>query len=63
MGKSHYTEEQISFVPRQAELRTPVAEVCRKMGVSEATFFRWTRKLDLLRLRCTVPGCDVTGCA
>ena len=28
----------------QAELGTPVAEVCRKMGVSEATFFRWEQR-------------------
>ena len=29
---------------RQADLGTPVAEVCRKMGVSEATYFRWKQK-------------------
>jgi putative transposase len=44
MRKSHYTEEHISFALKQAELGTPVAEVCRKMGVSEATFFRWKQK-------------------
>lgn len=44
MRKSHYTEEQISFALKQAELGTAVAEVCRKMGVSEATFFRWKQK-------------------
>ena len=41
MRKSRYTEEQIAFALEQAELGTSVAEVCRKMGVSEATFFRW----------------------
>lgn len=40
MKKSRYTEEQVAFALKQAELGTPVAEVCHKMGVSEATFFR-----------------------
>jgi len=44
MRKSHYTEEQIAFALKQAELGTAVAEVCRKMGISEATFFRWKQK-------------------
>lgn len=44
MRKSRCTGEQVAFVPKQAELGTPVAEVCRKMGVSGATFFRWKRK-------------------
>jgi putative transposase len=54
MRKSHYTEEQIFFALKQAELGTPVAEVCRKMGVSEATSFRWKQKhggLDPSELR------------
>ena len=44
MRKSNYSEEQIAFALKQAELGTAVAEVCRKMGVSEATFFRWKQK-------------------
>lgn len=44
MRKSKFTEEQIAFALRQADLGTPVAEVCRKMGVSEATYFRWKQK-------------------
>lgn len=57
MRKSRYTEEQIAFALKQAELGTSVAEVCRKMGVSEATFFRWKQKFsglgpsELRRLR------------
>ena len=42
--RSRYTEEQIAFALRQAESGTPVGEVCRKMGVSENTFYRWKRK-------------------
>ncbi len=34
----------MAFALKQAELGTPVTEVCRKMGVSEATFFRWKQK-------------------
>jgi putative transposase len=34
----------VAFALKQAELGTPVTEVCRKMGVSEATFFRWKQK-------------------
>lgn len=44
MNKSKYTEEQIAFALRQAELGTPVADVCRKLGVSEQTFYRWKSK-------------------
>lgn len=41
MKKSKLTGEQIAFALRQAEVGTPVAEVCRKMGISEATYYRW----------------------
>jgi putative transposase len=44
MKKSRYTEEQIAYALKQAELGTPVAEVCRKMGISEATFYNWRTK-------------------
>lgn len=44
MKKSRFTDEQIAFALRQAETGTSVAEVCRKMGVSEATFFNWKKK-------------------
>lgn len=44
MKKSKFSEEQIAFALRQAESGTTVAEVCRKMGVSEATFYNWKKK-------------------
>jgi putative transposase len=44
MKRKRYTEEQVAFALRQAEAGAPVAEVCRKMGVSEATFFRWKKQ-------------------
>jgi putative transposase len=43
MKKSRYSEEQIAFALRQAETGTPIVEVCRKMGISEQTFFRWKK--------------------
>ena len=57
MKKSKFSEEQIAFALRQAETGTRVAEVCRKLGISEQTFFRWKRKYaglgvsELRRLR------------
>ena len=43
MKKSRYTEEQIAYALRQAETGTPVAEVIRRMGVSEQTYYRWKK--------------------
>ncbi|GAB5518601.1 MAG: hypothetical protein RhofKO_08520 [Rhodothermales bacterium] len=44
MKKSKFTEAQIVFALRQAETGTKVAEVCRKMGISEAAFYNWKKK-------------------
>ena len=44
MKKSKFTEEQITFALRQAELGTSVSEVIRKMGISEQTFYRWKQR-------------------
>ncbi|ACS81685.1 transposase IS3/IS911 family protein [Maridesulfovibrio salexigens DSM 2638] len=44
MKKSKFTDEQIAFALRQAETGTKVNEVCRKMGISEATFYNWKKK-------------------
>jgi len=38
--KKRFTEEQIAFALKQAEHGTAVAEVIRKMGISEQTFYR-----------------------
>jgi transposase-like protein len=43
MRKGRFTEEQIAFALKQAETGTPVAEVIRRMGVSEQTFYRWKK--------------------
>lgn len=41
MKKSKFTGEQIAFALRQSEVGTPVTEVCRKICISEATYYRW----------------------
>jgi len=55
--RSKFTEDQIAFALKQNELGTSVEEVCRKMGISEATFYVWKKKYsgvgpsELRRLR------------
>ena len=44
MKKTRYTEEKIAFALQQAETGTRAGEVCRKMGISEATFYNWKKK-------------------
>jgi len=44
MRKSRFSDQQIAFILRQAEEGTSVAEVCRKAGVSEATYYVWRKK-------------------
>ncbi len=43
MKTSKFTEAQIAFALKQAELGTKVEEVCRKLGISEATFYNWKK--------------------
>ena len=44
MKRKRYTEAQIAFALRQAESGVSVAEIIRKMGISEQTFYRWKKK-------------------
>ena len=44
MKKSRFTEEQIAYALRLAEGGTPVADVCRQLGISDATFYTWKKK-------------------
>ena len=46
MKKARHTEEQIAFALKQPETGTPVAEVIRRMGISEQTFYRWEKVYD-----------------
>lgn len=57
MKRSKFTEGQIVFALKQAESGVSVSEVCRKIGISEATFYNWKKKYgqvgvsELRRLR------------
>ena len=44
MKQKRFTEEQKVFALRQADSGVPVPEILRKMGISEATFYRWKKK-------------------
>lgn len=57
MRKARFTEEQITYALKQVESGKPAGEVCRQLGVSEQSFYRWKRKYqgigiaELRRLR------------
>ena len=44
MKKTRFTAEQKAFALRQADSGVPIEEIIRKMGISEATFYRWKKK-------------------
>lgn len=46
MKRSKFTESQIIFALKQTETGVKVEEVCRKMGISEATFYNWKKKYN-----------------
>jgi len=57
MKRSKFSEEQIVYAIRQADAGTPVGDLCRQLGVSDATFYAWRKKYahlgvsELRRLR------------
>jgi len=44
MRKSRFSVEQITYALKQVETGVPVAEICRKLGISEQTFYVWKKK-------------------
>ncbi len=44
MKRSRFSEEQIIGTLKEAEAGTPVANLCRRLGISEGTFYRWKAK-------------------
>ena len=44
MKKSRYTDSQILAILKQNEAGTPVSELCREHGMSDATFYKWRAK-------------------
>jgi hypothetical protein len=61
MKGKRFTEAQITYALRQAEGGTPVAEVCRQLGVSEASFYLWKKKcgkLGMTEIQSEIVGCQ-----
>jgi putative transposase len=50
MKPSRFTEEQIIGIPREQEVEAKTADVCRKYGISSATFYKWKAKYGGLEL-------------
>lgn len=44
MKRSRFTEQQIAYALKQQELGVAVEEICRKLGISDATFYNWKKK-------------------
>jgi len=57
MKRSRFSEEQVAYALRQTESGTPVGDVCRQLGVSEATFYVWKKRYGHLG----VTRCDESG--
>jgi len=51
MKKSRFTEEQIVFALKQAELGTSVPDVCRKLGMSDATLLHLNAVISPFELK------------
>jgi putative transposase len=52
--KTKFTEEQILFALKQGSAGQPVADICRQMGISEATYYVWKKRyadMGLLEVR------------
>lgn len=59
MKRSRFSEEQIIGVLREQEAGAATADVCRKHGISSATFYKWKAKFGVLRS--PTPG-GMSGC-
>lgn len=52
MKASKFSEAQKVFILKQGNDGMPVPEVCRKAGISQATYFNWKRKAGCCRRKC-----------
>ena len=46
MKASKFTDAQKAFILKQGTDGVPVADICRKAGISQATYFNWKKKYD-----------------
>ncbi len=51
MRPSKFTKDQIEQALRQVKDGTPAVQVCRKMGITETTFYRWRNKYEGVAVR------------
>jgi putative transposase len=56
MKRSRFTDEQIAYALRQVDGGTAVADVCRQMGISEATFYVWKKKYAAVSVKRSAGG-------
>ena len=56
MKASKFSDAQKAFILKQGADGIPVADICRKAGISQATYFNWKKKLDGLRISVIVSG-------
>jgi putative transposase len=42
--KKKYSDQQVAYALREAESGRPVTEICRQLGISDATFYNWRKK-------------------
>ena len=61
MRKSRFSDQQIALALQQVEHGASVAEVCRKLGIAEQTYYRWKLSLEPEFLRQPVPGDAAEG--
>ena len=46
MKASRFSDAQKAFILKQADEGVPIGDVCRKAGISQATYFNWKKKFD-----------------
>lgn len=62
MKVSKFTDAQKAFILKQGEDGMPVAEIYRKAGISQATYFSWKKKYGGARVRHYQDGCSLINC-